>query len=91
MNTSLQITHRARAQVTRYVVYKDFNQAVLTFEDGSHLEFEHTSRTNRWSRASSERSSADQFCRLLKSFRLNAKHLQLYFEDGSDAEFFSSD
>jgi hypothetical protein len=25
----------------------------------------------------------------LRQFRLNAKHLQLFFDDGSDAEFFS--
>ena len=60
----------------------------LFFEDGSHLQFEHTRRTNRWARASSRQSMADRFGQLLQSFRLNAKHLQLFFEDGSDAEFF---
>jgi hypothetical protein len=31
---------------------------------------------------------ADSVCQAMRLFRLNAKHLQLYFTDGSDAEFF---
>lgn len=79
----------AHTQAARYVVNADFNHAVLFFEDGSYLEFEHTSRKNRWARASSHQSTADRLCQSLRLFRLNAKHLQLYFEDGSDAEFFA--
>ena len=79
----------AHAQTARYVVNAEFNHAVLFFEDGSYLEFEHTSRKNRWARASSHQSTADRLCQSLRLFRLNAKHLQLYFEDGSDAEFFA--
>ena len=88
MNDSQKIASMAREQATRYVVNEEFNRADLFFEDGSHLEFEHTSRANRWARASSGQSMADRFGQLLQSFRLNAKHLQLFFEDGSDAEFF---
>lgn len=77
----------ARTQATRYVVNADFNQAILFFDDGSYLQFEHTSRANRWAKASASPSMADRLCRALQRFRLNAKHLQLYFDDGSDAEF----
>ena len=38
-------------------------------------------------RASASSNMADSLCQALQRFRLNAKHLQLYFEDGSDAEF----
>ena len=75
------------AQVTRYVVNAEFNQAVLFFEDGSYLQFEHTSRENRWAKASAPESMADQACRSVRQFGLNAKHLQLYLEDGGDVEF----
>ena len=81
------LANKAHAQATRYVVNAAFNQAVLFFEDGSYLQFEHTSRTNRWARASASQSTADSLCQALQHFRLNAKHLQLYFEDGSDVEF----
>ncbi len=83
------LAETAHAQAIRYVANAEFNQAALFFEDGSYLQFEHTSRTNRWARASSDRNMADTLCRSLRLFRLNAKHLQLYFEDGSDAEFFA--
>jgi hypothetical protein len=77
----------AQKEATRYVVNAEFNRAFLLFSDGSSLEFEHTSRTNRWARASADGTSADRICRAMHQFRLNAKHLQLFFEDGSDAEF----
>ncbi len=84
MDTLAKLAH---TQATRYVVNAAFNQAVLFFEDGSYLQFEHTSRANRWARASASPSMADSLCLALQRFRLNAIHLQLYFEDGSDAEF----
>ena len=84
MDTLAQIAH---AQTIRYVANVGFTQAALFFEDGSHLQFEHTSRQNRWAKASISPSTADQVCQSLKQFRLNAKHLQLYFIDDSDAEF----
>jgi hypothetical protein len=79
----------AKNKVTRYVVNAAFNQATLEFADGSQLQFEHTSRSNRWARASADKTVADEVCRAIYQFRLNAKHLQLFFEDGSNAEFTS--
>jgi hypothetical protein len=79
----------AKTETTRYVVNGTFTEAVLHFKDGSHLQFEHSSRSNRWARASGDGTMADRICRSIHQFRLNAKHLQLFFEDGSNAEFFS--
>ena len=62
------------------------NGAVLHFDDGSYLQFVHTSRSSRWAKASSEEGIAAQCCEALDKFRLNGKHLQLYFEDGSDID-----
>jgi hypothetical protein len=78
----------ARHQVTNYAANAAFTRAVLSFIDGSSLEFEHSSRENRWAKASTDASMADQVCKSLYQFRLNAKHLQLFFQDGSDVEFF---
>ena len=80
----------ARNRVIRYTVNPAFNRAVLDFTDGSSLQFEHTSRTNRWARASAESTMADEICRAIRQFRLNAKHLQLFFEDGTNVEFTGS-
>jgi hypothetical protein len=90
VNTSPPTASLAEAQSNRYVVNEGFTQAVLVFDDDSRIQFEHTP-TSRWAKASTELGMADQFCRLLQNFRLNAKHLQLFFEDGSDAEFKSTD
>jgi hypothetical protein len=79
----------AKTETTRYVVNTGFTEAVLYFKDGSYLQFEHSSRSNRWARASGDATMADKICRSLHQFRLNAKHLQLFFDDGSNAEFFT--
>jgi len=79
-----------RKHVTQYAVNAAFNKATLDFTDGSVLEFEHTSRQNRWARASADSTLADEICRSILQFRLNAKHLQLFFEDGSNVEFFGT-
>jgi hypothetical protein len=76
-------------RVVRYVVNGQFSQAILFFADGSYMQFEHTSRDNRWTKASSTESLAGSASLALEQFRLNAKHLQLYFSDGSNAEFFA--
>ncbi len=76
-----------KSTATRVVVNDRFNRAAVYFGDGSCLRFEHTSRENRWARASSEKTTADRVCQALAQFRLNAKHLQLFFDDGSDADF----
>jgi len=66
----------------------DFKRAALFFRDGSFIEFEHSNRDTRWARASGDGTMADKICASMRIFRLNAKHLQLFFEDGSNAEFF---
>ena len=80
----------AKKDATRYVVNAEFNHAVLYFADGSFLQFEHTSRQNRWARPSADGTMAEKICQSLLQFRLNAKHLQLFFEDGSNAEYLES-
>ena len=83
----MNIAEYAKQKATQYVANTSFTQATLHFADGSELRFEHSSRTSRWAAASSEGTVADDICRGLRQFRLNAKHLQLFFQDGSDAEF----
>ncbi len=84
MATSAETAH---SQATRYVANGDFNQAVLFFADGSYLQLQHSGIDTRCAKASREPSMADSVCQAMRLFRLNAKHLQLYFTDGSDAEF----
>ena len=76
-----------RKDAVRYDADADFKRAALFFRDGSFIEFEHSSRETRWARASADGTIADKVNRWMRIFRLNAKHLQLFFEDGSDAEF----
>ncbi|MBI3959812.1 MAG: hypothetical protein HY328_13460 [Chloroflexi bacterium] len=78
----------AYSQATRYVANGTFDKAVIFFADGSYLQLQHTGIDTRWAKASGEPSMADSVCQAMRLFRLNAKHLQLYFTDGSDAEFF---
>jgi hypothetical protein len=77
----------ARQQATRYSVNAEFNKAVLYFNDTSSIEFDDTSRQNHRATASSDGTTAYRICKSIGQFRLNAKHLQLFFEDGSSAEF----
>lgn len=83
MTTTAQ---QIQTQVVRYVANATFTQAILVFTDDSRLLFEHSSRANRWAKASRADSLADNCCQAIQQFRLNAKHLQLYFGDGSDIE-----
>ena len=83
----LMDTSTIKPKVTRYRVNAAFTQAVLFFADGSYLQFEHASRKERWAKASSDDGTAEDVCQALRSFRLNSKHLQLHFEDGSDIDF----
>jgi len=80
---------RTQEQVVRYVANPTFTQAILLFTDDSRLLFAHSSRANRWASASATDTLANSCCQALQQFRLNAKHLQLYFTDGSDVEFFA--
>lgn len=79
-----------RESAARYVVNSEFTEATLVFRDGSFLQFVHRSRDERWARPSADETIAGTICRALRQFRLNAKHLQLFFEDGTDIEFFAS-
>jgi len=83
------MANRTQTQVVRYGVNPAFTQAVLVFQDDSRLLFAHSSRANRWAKAAPAASMADACCQVLQQFRLNAKHLQLFFADGSDVEFFA--
>ena len=78
-------------QVTRYVVNADFTQAVLFFADNSYLQLEHSGMDKRWAKPSLADSMADHACGAMRLFRLNAKHLQLYLDDGSDVEFYATE
>ena len=84
------LAESTKAGIVRYVANANFTQAILVFTDESRLFFEHSSRENRWAKASRENSLANDCCQSMAQFRLNAKHLQLYFVDGSDVEFFRS-
>jgi hypothetical protein len=86
---SRMLADLVKSEVSRYVANATFTSAVLYFKDGSSLQFVHSSRSNRSARASEDDTTAEKICRSLRQFRLNAKHLQLFFEDGSDAEFFT--
>ena len=84
----MDFAEHAKRNVTRYSVNAAFNHGTLEFTDGSSLQFEHTSRSNRWARPSADGTLAHEICQAMHQFRLNAKHLQLFFEDGSNVEFF---
>ena len=76
-----------RKDALRYDADAEFKRAALFFRDGSFIEFEHSSRDTRWARVSADGTIADKVNQWIRIFRLNAKHLQLFFEDGSDLEF----
>jgi hypothetical protein len=71
-----------------------FSEAVLVMEDGSRLLFRHRVG-ERWARAEGPHGEPDQtglagqVLSKLISFRLNAKHLDVQFQDGSrwEAQF----
>lgn len=81
----------ARENATRTMVNRAFNRAILECGDGSHVVFEHSSRQNRWAKASEQGTIADRICLSLFQFRLNAKHLELFFDDDSRTEFHPAD
>lgn len=77
----------ARDNATEYIVNSEFTEATLFFRDASFLQFVHKARDQRWARPSADDTTAGQVCRALRQFRLNAKHLQLFFEDEGEVEF----
>jgi hypothetical protein len=79
-----------REVATRYIHNAEFNEAAVYFADDSFLQFVHKGLNERWARPSTDDTTAGQVCRSLRLFRLNSKHLQLFFDDGSDLEFFAA-
>jgi hypothetical protein len=64
-------------------VNEDFSQATLSMKDGSRLSFCHRVG-ERWARAEgSEDTLAGQVLAGIARFRLNGKHLDILFTDGS--------
>ena len=84
----MTLSDLARSNVVDYIANSEFTEGNLFFRDGSFLQFVHRARDQRWARPSADDTLSGQICRGLRQFRLNAKHLQLFFDDGSDAEFF---
>lgn len=86
MNTMLEEAFSS-AQVNA-----DFTQGILLLKDLSRISFCHRVG-ERWARAevgSEEKrqpSLADQVLAAMAMFRLNAKHLEIKFNDGSTWEF----
>ena len=83
----MNLSQFTRTNAVEFNTNREFTRAVLTFNDGSHIRFEHSSRQNRWAQASSDGTTSERVCLAISQFRLNAKHLQLFFEDGTDVEF----
>ena len=84
----MTVPELARHFVTDYIVNSEFTEASLFFKDGSFLQFVHKARDQRWARPSADDTMAGEVCRSLRQFRLNAKHLQLFFDD-ENVEFFA--
>ena len=77
-----------KAAVSSAAVNEDFTEAVLMLSDGSRLCFCHRVG-ERWAKAvgpdGAEREAglAEQFLAEVQLFRLNRKHLDILFADGS--------
>lgn len=84
MNTAEQLT----CQIASTTVNARFSEAVLTLSDGTRLCFHH-SVDQRWAKAvgpdSNESAAglATEMVEQIDGFRLNAKHLDIQFHDGS--------
>jgi hypothetical protein len=62
-------------------VNETFSEAVIGMADGSRIAFCHRVG-ERWSRAEGDGQAAEVLARIAQ-FRLNGKHLDVRFEDGS--------
>ncbi len=84
MNTAEQLT----CQIASTTVNARFSEAVLTLSDGTRLCFHH-SVDQRWAKAvgpdgdESVSGVATELIEQIDGFRLNAKHLDIQFRDGS--------
>lgn len=63
-------------------VNADFTEATVGLADGSRLRFCHRVG-ERWARAEPPQTVAAAVLETLSRFRLNGKHLDLHFADGS--------
>jgi len=84
----MNIAEQLDRQLTTSEVNMAFSEAVLTLVDGTRLCFRHTV-DQRWARAvggeedKSARGLAAELVEQVTDFRLNAKHLDIQFADGS--------
>jgi hypothetical protein len=84
------MTHaqRLRQQLQSFEVDAQYTEAVLHFHDRSRLCFRHRVG-ERWARAigpqqrDDETGLAGELLAAMKMFRLNAKHLDIHFDDDS--------
>ena len=78
---------RVRAAARKLRVAKGYYEAQLVFEDASFLHFRHDPHT-RWLQAwaPEEGGLAPQLVARIERFRLNRRHLELWFDDGSRLE-----
>lgn len=70
------------------IVDTAFSEALVVFNDGSRLRFRHRVG-ERWMKIEPEDATTSVAANLLahiKQFRLNAKHLEIAFADGSQWE-----
>jgi hypothetical protein len=63
-------------------VSDDFTEAVVGMGDGSRLSFGHRV-AERWAKALPDAGLADQVLQRVAQFRLNSRHLDVQFHDGS--------
>ena len=83
--TSAETLSRALLTV---VANEDFTEAVMRFRDNSRLSFCHRVG-ERWAKSvgpeqrEAEAGLAEELLSAIRMFRLNAKHLDIQFEDGS--------
>ena len=83
--TSLE---RIQASLLRVVANEDFTEAVMTFHDETRLCFCHRVG-ERWAKAVGPEQREDagglakELLANMRMFRLNARHLDIQFEDGS--------
>ena len=85
---SMTSEERLRSELLAVEVNEDFTEAVMQFHDNSRLCFCHRVG-ERWAKSvgpiqrENEAGSAEELLSAITMFRLNAKHLDIQFQDGS--------
>ena len=69
-----------RESFVELTVNGDFSEAVVTLQDGGRLGFVHRVQERRTTATTGE---AERIAATITRFRLNAKHLDVQFQDGS--------